>query len=144
MTTLHTSDIAGQDHDDRLALPLSGWTARLRLDDGPPFRLMVTPGGGSPFTYTLLPQATRGQIVLGAHHARCPRSPARRTVTVAYGVLPRKPMRPTLLRHRPWRPAHTQQVSPLVLADRIWLAEQPGRYDEVRATVSGSTTTRLL
>ena len=63
MTAPHASGGADRDRADRLVLPLSGWSARLRRDGGPPFRLVVDPGGGAPFTHTLLPQAARGQLV---------------------------------------------------------------------------------
>jgi len=143
MTAPHASGGADRDRADRLVLPLSGWSARLRRDGGPPFRLVVDPGGGAPFTHTLLPQAARGQLVLGAHRVRRLHPPGD-AITVAYGVLPAKPMRVAFLRRRPWRTAHVQPVDPLVLADRVWLAEHPGRFDEVQVDVAGRTATRLL
>ncbi|WP_119729206.1 hypothetical protein [Thermomonospora amylolytica] len=147
MTTMHTTGLTDCDLVGRMTLPLSGWTARLHRGGGHLFRLVVDPGGGSPITCTLLPQAALGQLVLGAHRARSARPavpPAGGTVTLAYGVVPAKPMRLTFLRYRVWRPAHARQVRPVVLADRVWLAEQAGRFDEVQATVSGHTVTRLL
>ncbi|RSN66795.1 MULTISPECIES: hypothetical protein [Actinomadura] len=102
-------------------LPLTGWT--VRLDDA---HLVVNPGG-SPLTHHVL-----AQPILGAHRVRLARPfgpSAVDTVTVAYGTAPGTVV---LARHRPWRPARLHEVRPVMLADRVWVVEQPGRYDEVR------------
>ncbi|WP_067478799.1 hypothetical protein [Actinomadura hibisca] len=139
------------DHDliTHADLPLTGWTARLHYDGDRPDRLVVGPLGGSPLTHSLLAAtgSDRGQSVLGAHHVRLARPfgpSAVGTVTLAYGVLGNAPVEVVLLRHRHWRPARVQRVRPVVLADRVWWVEQAGHYDEVRATVSGRTTVRLV
>ncbi|MFF5264364.1 hypothetical protein ACFY4C_36035 [Actinomadura viridis] len=140
-------DLLGQ-----VRLPLTGWVARLYRHDGHPGRMVLNPGGGSLLSYELLPaavpdQAAPDQLVLGAHHVGLPRAygpAAVATLTLAYGVMSDEPPEVAFRQHRLWRPARTRQVRPLILADRIWLAEQAGHFDEVRTTCAGHTAVRLL
>ncbi|GAA4150991.1 hypothetical protein [Actinomadura keratinilytica] len=144
---LTNCDLMNRDLLGRVTLPLTGWTARVHQYDGRPSRLVVDPGGGSPLTYPLLPSAGSGQLLLGAHLVRLARPfgpSAIGTVTLAYGALYGEPVEPAFLRHRPWRPARVHKVRPTTLADCVWLAEQAGRFDEIRVTVAGSTAIRIL
>ncbi|WP_119726467.1 hypothetical protein [Thermomonospora amylolytica] len=129
---------------DAATLPMTGWTARLHGDNGHPARLVLDPGGGSPITHSLLPQTASGQLVLGAHLTRPRSGPASGMVTLAYGVAPKAPLTVTFVRYRSWRPAGRRQTRPLILGDRVWLAECGGVFDEVQVTAGGHTTTRLL
>jgi hypothetical protein len=136
-------------HDvlDRLTLPLTGWTLRLHRPEGDPLRLVVDPGGGSPMAYLLLAQSAPGQLLLGAHHVRLARPfgpSAIGTVTLAYGVSGDVPPRLAFLRRRAWRTAHVRDVRPVMLAGRVWVAEEAGCFDEIEATASGSTTARFV
>lgn len=129
---------------DATTLPITGWTARLYGQNGHPPRLVLDPGGGSPITYSLLPQTPSGQLVLGAHHTRPASGSASKVVTLAYGVAPKSPLTVTFVRYRPWRPAGRHQAQPLILGDRVWLAECDGVFDEIQVTVDGRTATRLV
>ena len=123
---------------------MTGWTARLHGQNGHPPRLELDPGGGSPITYNLLPQASSGQLVLGAHHARPSSGPVSTVVTLAYGVTPKSPLTVTFVRYRPWRPAGRHRAQPILLGDRVWLAECTGLFDEVQVSTGDHTVTRLL
>ncbi|WP_157963832.1 hypothetical protein [Actinocorallia populi] len=136
-------DVTNRDLLGRVTLPLTGWTARLHHPD----RLVLDPGGGSPLTYSLLGSAAPEQLLLRAHHVRLGRAfgPAGiDTVTLAYGVTGGGPAEPLFLRHRPWRPARVHEARPVTLSGRVWLAELPGHFDEVRVTADGHTAVRLV
>ncbi|GAA3928759.1 hypothetical protein GCM10023085_07550 [Actinomadura viridis] len=140
-------ELIEQDPLGQVRLPLTGWVARLYQHDGRPVRMVLNPGGGSLLSYELPPAAASDQLVLGAHHVGLPRAygpAAVATLTLAYGVMSGEPPEVAFRQHRLWRPARTRQVRPLILADRIWLAEQAGHFDEVRTTAAGHTAVRLL
>ncbi|QKG20770.1 hypothetical protein [Actinomadura verrucosospora] len=144
---LTNEDPANRDLLEKLTLPLTGWTVRLHQRKGDPARLVVDPGGGSPMAHLLLAQSAPRQLLLGAHHVRLARPfgpSAISTVTLAYGVAGDVPPRLAFRRRRSWRTARVRNVRPMLLAGRVWVAEEAGHFDEIQATASGSTTARLV
>ena len=140
-------DVTNRNLLGRVVLPLTGWTAHLHHHDGHPARLVLDPGGGSLLSYSLLRPAVPEQLLLRAHHIRLGRAfgpAAIDTVTLAYGVTAGGRAEPSFLRHRPWRSARICEADPLTLAGRVWLAELPGHFDEVRVTADGRTAVRLV
>lgn len=126
---------------DQVTLPLSGWTARVYQENDDPLRLVMESGRGSPLTHRLPARDSADRPVLGTHHIELARpfGPAAvGTITLAYGVLGDEPVEFDFLQYRPWRPARIEKVDALTLADRVWVAELAGQFDEVRARTSGA------
>lgn len=131
----------------RAVLPLTGWIARLYHHDDRFVRLVLNPGGGSPLTYTMPRRPAPEHLVLGAHHVGLARAfgpAAIDTVTLAYGMAAEPPAAPVFLRRRTWRSPVVHEPEPVTLADRIWLAETAGHFDEVRVSADGHTAVRLV